>query len=1438
MNSDFVHLDRQFSRLSKTQEEDDNANFLDLWGASKAKSWSQIETEYRTVILAEAGAGKTEEMKQRARQGIKNERAAYFIRIEDIESDFENAFEIGDPQSFNEWLTSSHEAWFYLDSVDEARLKDPATFRKALQKFARRIKTSAHRAHIVVSSRPYAWQPRSDRAFMDEVLYLPAAESQESVSDESVERKEVTESSLQVFILKPLDKSRARIFAEAREVLDFERLWTEIERLDLSDLAERPFDLAAIVSKWNTAGSLEGRLRLLRHIIDQRLDEIDPDRERRQPLGLKKAREGARLLAAAVILTGETGIQVPDGDSKECGIEAKHLLSEWDNPNEVRALLERAIFNDVIFGAVRFRHRETRELLAAEWFLELLQSGSSRHSVEALVFREQYGEKIISPRLRPILPWLILFDDGIRSRALAIDPGIVVEGGDPAELPLISRKKILSDIAGRIASKQDYGTASDNSAVTRIAQSDLSEDVLDLIKQHAGSDDAIFFLVRLVWQGEMSDCVSSLLPIAADSKRRNSVRIVSARAVMTCGTEDQKLALWSLLLAGSSDIPRELVAELVRHSFANLVNIELLLKSVGKMARYERFADSGLTLALHEFIDRLPIEHENSVMQPINLLVSGFNEILDRPPYIERGECHVSERFTWLLGPAVHAVERLVSNRRDSAMSDDAIDIMLKVPAARYWKGDENSGYKERLNDLIPKWTELNDHLFWKNIEIFRAAMLAKNGEPLRDDWPVQWQEHYWSFEPKSFSRVIQWIEARTLEDDRMVALSLAYRIHARAEKPPENVGQLISAVAGNPEMETRLHQLQNPQISKQTLKWQKEEKKYELQRRNKRLAHDKDRLGWIERLKENPDVVRHPPGLKPGAITYDQCWLLGELKGGGLRNNRGDETDWQSLTKDFGQDVARAFRDAAVAHWRVFRPELRSEGDETGSIPHSLLFAMAGLDIEAREVANFPRHLDELRLHHALRYITWELNGFPSWLEVMYQTFPKQVMSAILTEVFWELTNTKADQPMHYILHDLAYSAPWLHSELIEPLLTWARGNEIPSHDALLHILRILKGGEAPADTLAALAKIKVESSLILADLPCWYAMWVDAEPNDGVAAVQEWLGTLSAEQGTQSAQLFITALMGSRHDGGTGSNIGNFRTVTFLKYLYVLMNGYIPMSGDISRVGVDFHSPKLRDDAQDARSRLLNLLCEIRGKEAYIALQQLIKDHPDPDSRPIMAKLAYKRAEEDGELEPWTTEQVSQFAVDRTRTPTSNRQLFDVGVARLIDLKNWLERGNDSPYLTWQRVSCETEMRNLVAGWLKNQHGDRSTCAQENELANKQRPDIFLQSSSVTSAVPIELKLLDKKWSGPKLCERLRNQLAGDYLREDTAGCGVMLLLWQGADSARKWQVGGKRVGISGLRDALMEYWESISATFSNVSAIEVIVVDLSLRALKSDR
>ncbi len=120
-----VLLDRQFSLLPNDKLEGEIDDIFSVLGHDKPKTWDDIDREYRCVILAEAGAGKTEEFRQRAGVLASQGKPSFFIRIEDIEADFYKAFEVGGENLFQSWLQSTGEAWFFLDSVDEARLENP-----------------------------------------------------------------------------------------------------------------------------------------------------------------------------------------------------------------------------------------------------------------------------------------------------------------------------------------------------------------------------------------------------------------------------------------------------------------------------------------------------------------------------------------------------------------------------------------------------------------------------------------------------------------------------------------------------------------------------------------------------------------------------------------------------------------------------------------------------------------------------------------------------------------------------------------------------------------------------------------------------------------------------------------------------------------------------------------------------------------------------------------------------------------------------------------------------------------------------------------------------------------------------------------------------------------------------------------------------------------
>lgn len=1431
-----VPLARYFSLVPKSKDDSDERELHSLWGTQKCTEWQMLEEEYRCVILAEAGAGKTFEMKSRAKHIQQSGRAAFFIRIEDIEDGFENAFEVGCAESFENWLKSHEKAWFFLDSVDEARLENPRAFEKAIRRFSLKIKSAQQRAHIFVSSRPYAWRARTDRELLEQYLPFEKLLADTTVTEQSdsngIDNDEVIEvsSALQVFILEPLDECGIRIFAEHRETPQVETLIIELHRANLTTMAARPFDLESILAKWKIEQKLDGRLELLQHNIELRLSEIDPNRSQRQPLNRENALSGVRLLAAAVIMTGEPGIRIPDATNPDEGIDAEVVLGDW-NPPEVRALLERGIFNDVIYGMVRFRHREVRELLAAEWFSRQLNDGHSRRAIESLFIREQYGQLVITPRLRPILPWLILFDSELRQKVLKISPEIVVEGGDAARLPLTERQMILTDVVRRIAEGKDDHSARDNNAIARIAQPDLMNDTLNLIVEHRNNDDAIFFLGRLVWQGRMTECVPVLLDIAIDPARDIYARIAATRAVMTCGERTQIDHLWKELIRLSDIIPRKLLAEVLENANPDAASANLLLVSLEKVEAYKRYETSGLKQALHVFIDRFP--NDLTALKPLETIIVGLNGYLEQEPYIEREECHASKEFVWLLGPATHAVERLVSMHSEAALSSDALSIMLKVPAVRFWRSEDFDEYKNILHEIVPAWKELNDALFWKSIDETRSRIETKESERLIDDYSVQWLGHFWKFEPDRFDDVLSFIRIHDFLDDKLVAVSLAFRLYNLADKPEGWLRELKCVTEERAEVKEYLDVFLNTQRSQKTIEWEEKE----ALRREKLKLEEEDRNGkrleWLKRLKANPEIIRTPPGLKPGEISHGQYYLLHEIEGNG---NRRDGASWERLIPEFGDDVARAYRDAAKLHWRKYVPAVRSEGSDTTTDLNQLTFALVGLEIEANENDVFPACLTEVEVRHALRYITWELNDLPKWLEQLHHAFPVLVLEAILTELNWEFTNTTIDESMHYILCKLATHAPWIHPYLAPALIDWMEQNEIFNSDLLRYCICIVQNERVDSKAILKLVKFKVSQSAVKEQLATWYALWVDLNAEEAILALDNWLSGLQPEEASKEAQLFITKLMGSRFSRNTAYGNGDSFSVKQLKALYILMHRYIRAEDDIERAGMGVYSPGLRDNAQDGRNALFNRLAAIPGKETYFALVELSGEHPVIESRSWMSKLAYKRAEEDANLEPWSAQQMREFAKNQMSTPTTHRQLFDLTVNRLIDLKSWIEGGNDSPYRTWQRVEGETEMRNLMAGWLNHNSSGHYSCAQENELPNRQRPDIWTQNPLIPSPVPIELKLLDN-WSGPELCERLRNQLAGDYLREVTAGCGVMLLVWQGKSSQVYWQIGKRRAKLSNFEEALKSYWDSIASNFPGVAAIDVIIIDLTLRNTKSN-
>lgn len=1238
-----VPLIRRFTPISRRYQDHD-VELEQVWSIlerGERRDWGGLREDYRAVILADAGAGKTFELQAEAARLASGGRAAFFIRIEDIGECFGNAFEVGTVEAFERWLGGAEEAWFFLDSVDEVRLEAPRAFETALAAFATRIHDARHRAHVYVSSRPYAWRPKLDRELIERVLPYDPPRSEPSGGEEDVPRTELAKSSkpdeiggLNVYRLALLDRDDIRIFAGHRGVTDVNALLDALDRSALFGLATLPFDLEDIIAIWEETDSLDSRLAVLERGIRRRLD---PPSGGEEALSLEQALAGAQRLALAATLTGDTNIQMPGGGGT--GLDAGALLDGWSD-DEVTQLLGTGVFSDAIYGMVRFRHREIRELLAARCLDIALADADARPRIEALIFRTVYGEAVIVPRLRPLLPWLILFDDAIREKAFALMPGLATEGGDPAQLPLAVRKQILHGIVSNVVENEARG--GDNSEIARIAQADLTDETIALIEAHGSNDDAIFVLGRLVWQGKMRGAAECLAPIACDPARGIYARLVSARAVALVIGAEAANALWIMLNASGERMPRRLLAELVDSAPADTRFVELLLSSLDSLEPYERFEATGLSQAIHGFIDRLPLVSDRAPEQALARLVEGLASYLARPPHLERRECRVSKDFRWLMGPAMHAVERLIVSRSAASFGSAALAVLSQVPALRNWGGEDETEHKSKLGDLIPRWIELNDALFWHTVETARAARQADD-KPLLDDWDVSWMGHFWAFDAASFPRMLASIAAREDPDDRSVALSRSFRTYAQNGRPRDWRRRLWRAVDGDPDLAAKLGLLMRPPAASVTRRWRANERKWAHRRRRREEREAGWRADFVARLKSNPDLVRTPPGLDLGQMSNHQAHLLHSIEGDGLRISRHAGARWQTLIPEFGDAVAKAFRDGARRQWRNYQPALRSEGDDSSAIPYALVFAMAGLEIESGDNGQGLARLSVDEARHALRYVPHELNGFPSWFESLYRAHPDLGRALIWGETRWELAHSTGGQPMHYMLHDLVYHAPWLHAELADPIHEWLLAHGAANDDCLRFGRTIMVSGKIAAEKLATLARTRIDDPTTPTEqLPSWFALWVDAAPDAGIPALESLLAGLDEPDDARFAERFVVALAGSRNEAGPA--VGAWRKPVHLRTLYALMHKHIRVAEDINRANGGVYSPSIRDDAQDARSRLFSILAEIPGEHTYREILKLAADHPEPGYRAHMRRQARSRAIEDSDRD-WSIEGVGKL-------------------------------------------------------------------------------------------------------------------------------------------------------------------------------------------------
>ncbi|MDP1562029.1 MAG: hypothetical protein Q8M16_11680 [Pirellulaceae bacterium] len=1430
----FIDLNRHFAVISKDQPLDESMDYRSCVGFGNSLTWIELLQKKRVILLAEAGAGKTQEMLAVCRNLRQSGKSSFFIRLEHLAANLEAAFDVGDITEFRAWMTSDSNAWIFLDSVDEARLNGPNDFELAIRKFANNLSSHRSRCHIYVSSRASEWRPIVDYSLIRERLAFPRIQRQENPTQDNEQPSLGCASKDQVIAQSPnefelvdpeivklcsLNQLQIAKFCDETGIKDRDEFLKQVERHDAMLFASRPQDLIELIEFWESNFRIGSRFELIEHSINKRLEEVDPARAQKQSLQLAKAKKGAMELAAASTFTKLSRIRILESNRKD-SISADQVLEMW-NASETAALLERPIFDPAIYGTVRFHHRVVREFLTAKWILERLKRNEKRASIEHLIFKRQYGCDVVVPTMRSIISWIALEDDKILDRALRISPDVLVEFGDPSRLPMPARIQILRAYCKQQKEEHHRRWSIEQAALLRFSHVELVPTIRNLLIEYRNCRDVLDTLLLFILHGEFKSLHLEVLSICEDDSIDRYSRMLAIRALATIGTvEDKRTCVSKIMSSGLAPVP-DVIAELLESFGFRLFTPERLGETLERLPCSSGHQNTRLVSAIEKYLNSLTPEQILTILQRINGLLDIERHNNDR--------CSVSIDYGWLAEPAAKAVETLVRSHHVLALTEDVATSLDLIKTFDHYGGGVR--LKHDLDELVPQFVALNRILFWREVAKLRLDG-EKEGKKIEYWWQCRRSKSFWSLENTSFDECLHDVLAKVDQDDRLIALSLAFTIYRQNGRPKKWYRELKKLVIDSPVLVNRLHQFFHPEPkSSESKRLDRMEAGFNRNRKAHEASEVKRHADWQAYLKKNTARLKDVSLASDGSVWNAQLYLLDEMRKIDDRISHWGHANWRDLIPNHGQIVAQAFRDGLVAYWRQYKPKVRSEGVENpNSVPYAISIALSGIEIEFRETENWPRGLSVEEAELAARLALWEMNGFPEWLKQLHQGFPEIVRRVVLQEIRWEFTSETIGEQSAYVINDTKWSGQWIYDDIAKDLLTMLVETESYRLSTLSDLLWIIvRSGSASSDEISRTAKLKFKNALDVKQKAVWSACWIDVDAESAIIEISKYVGITSQEEADNFVVEVLSELLG---DSGTGVSCHrmNFKSAESLGKFYALARAHVRYKDDIERAGKEAYSPTRRDDAQRARSSLFNLLAEIPGKATYICLMDLANNHCSSQERDWVLRSARQRAVADSDLMAWGVEEFLSFSAISEHVPRNNFELFDLIVSRIGDLKFDLEDGDSSIAGILLNVARETDHRIYIGGWLRDRANGKYSIPQEEELADAKRPDFRIHLAAIDAPVPVELKIADN-WTGSVLFERLENQLCGDYLRAQNSMCGVFLLLYRG--QKKHWRRSpSKKLDFNELLVELQYFVDDQIANKPGIKAVKVIGIDLTKR------
>lgn len=1427
----FVDLSRCFVAIGKDQEPALDAG---VWGLRYLGwlDWARLLENRRVVLLAEASSGKTEEFGHQQRVLSSQGKPAFFIRIEELaDQGFEAALEPSSARAFEEWRGGTGEGFFFLDSVDEARL-NRKSFETALKRFARELDRAGERARVFISCRVSDWRARDDRALIERILPAweqpqepaelgdplldPIFKNQQATTTRR-EKVEATPNQLLVVQILPLSSDQCRSFVAALGVTDPDAFMNGIQNSGLDAFTQRPGDILDLADYWKTYGRFGSLSEMIEHAINRKLNEQDPHRPDNDVLTPTKARQGVERIAAALTLGKSSTMRAPGHDPDPSlasgALDSSLVLPEWSG-RETAALLRRGIFAPSTYGRIRFHHRTTQEYLTAQWLDQLLQSNCPRDEIWNLIFAERYGVKTLVPSLRPAAAWLALRHSDFRDETIRREPLVLVRHGDAGSLPLDAKKRVLLSYATKDARAEISDDSLDNRALWLFADQGLADAVREAWAANTRSDFRMD-LLRLIREKAMVGCLDLAREAVADQTLGDYHRVVALQAMANCHDAQGLSQAAADLTANSEATNARIASNFAKILFPRYLSVDELFALIANDRKSGERGMDGFEYAISDLYNACPDAETRS------RFIANLADLCLAPPFVQTWQ-RISAQHSDLAKQLDPIAKAEVAALNGQGAPAHAVRLLMATERAESHHASDDG---PTLFALVRANTELNRALFWADVD-----------EQQRNEHnPVQfWQiiihgATFWRIDPVDLDWLFDDLANRPRLEDKRIALSAIAAIFRGEGRLNDELPRLRQIVAHDQTLSSDLVEHAEPPRAG-TLMAEEEARRAERQRERDQQEQEA-KESWVrfgQYLRTHLGQLTDPKALATWKDGAFRLWHLSEWLA--KRTGRFDENSfqqWRLLEEGFGREVAEAFRDGLRVLWRVMKPERprHKKGGQTIT-KNTTLLAFYAVSVEAAEDPEWTSRLSEAEAKLAAQHGTVSERSFPDWIGDLIATYPQAVLPILRKQIEREC---KAPGPgrsdfLHHYSRGTALIQPALQPILFKVI----SANEPVDPYKLDLAVQLVSRLDLSADQRNSLARAarrrlaRHEKAKRTEHAIRYLAVLLMIDPENAVDDVGKWLARPRGKNRRTRAEQTFSFLF-DRH-GPVVPGLLSALNVQGLEQLLRLAYTYIRPEDDAAHEGS--YTPDLRDHAESARNTILSALLDRSGEDAHRALKRLALVPAVKIRRERFEQLARGKAERDSELPEWRPAEVAAFERTHSAPVKTGSDLLRVVVGVLRDIQLQMDKGDVTSRPLVQRAQTEDEARNWLVEQMNARARSRFLAHREAQIAGKARPDIIITSNAAPCEVAMEVKHGGKKWTTRQLENAVRVQLADDYLNPATRRHGVFVITNHGP---RRWRDPGTREVLT--FEKLMRWLASVANSINANSTGPVKVVAFGL-------